>query len=324
MRNPLATQGDQRLAAWQVPRVRVAGHEFELFTESSSLIASMVSDIQTARARVWMETYIFLADAAGKAAAKRSLPLLFEEGFSAKILLLPEKDDPDSYLRRQGGAAFDKMLSQARSVIDFIFAVSGKDKTETVRETLGIISAAGFLPIAILAGMILSVGYSGYAYLRGDDDEKESPAPAWREFAIPVLAILGLGVAGYLAYIETQAVQAVCGPVGDCNAVQSSRYAKLFGVLTIGIVGLGGYILILGAWIGGRMKAGRFKGTASLAIFAMAFLGTLFSLYLTYLEPFVIRAVCIWCLSSAVIITLVLVLSVKPALHLSSKWSAKE
>ena len=41
----------------------------------------------------------------------------------------------------------------------------------------------------------------------------------------------------------------------------------------------------------------------------------LFSLYLTYLEPFVIRAVCIWCLTSAVIITLLLLLSIDPALQ---------
>ena len=47
----------------------------------------------------------------------------------------------------------------------------------------------------------------------------------------------------------------------------------------------------------------------------MALFGVLFSLYLTYLEPFVIRAVCIWCLTSAVIITLLMLLSLEPALH---------
>jgi uncharacterized membrane protein len=47
----------------------------------------------------------------------------------------------------------------------------------------------------------------------------------------------------------------------------------------------------------------------------MAFFGTLFSLYLTYLEPFVIKAVCMWCLSSAAIITLLLLLNVGPAVQ---------
>ena len=46
--------------------------------------------------------------------------------------------------------------------------------------------------------------------------------------------------AGYLTYVETQLVQAVCGPVGDCNAVQSSSYARLFGVLPVGVLGASG------------------------------------------------------------------------------------
>jgi uncharacterized membrane protein len=43
-------------------------------------------------------------------------------------------------------------------------------------------------------------------------------------------------------------------------------------------------------------------------------LGVLFSVYLTYLELFVIRAVCMWCLTSAVIITLLMLLAMPPAL----------
>jgi uncharacterized membrane protein len=53
-------------------------------------------------------------------------------------------------------------------------------------------------------------------------------------------------------------------------------------------------------------------------MFGMAVFGVLYSFYLTYLELFVIRAVCIWCLSSAAIITLLMLLSLGPA----SKWLA--
>jgi uncharacterized membrane protein len=56
------------------------------------------------------------------------------------------------------------------------------------------------------------------------------------EWPIPVLCLIGLGLAGYLTYVETTQVQAVCGPVGDCNTVQQSEYARLFGVLPIGII----------------------------------------------------------------------------------------
>ncbi|MCL6642934.1 MAG: permease [Candidatus Bipolaricaulota bacterium] len=53
----------------------------------------------------------------------------------------------------------------------------------------------------------------------------------WRDGLLIVLSGLGMAIAGYLAYVETQAVATFCDPVGDCNIVQSSSYGKLFGVL---------------------------------------------------------------------------------------------
>ncbi|RMF04574.1 MAG: vitamin K epoxide reductase [Chloroflexi bacterium] len=171
------------------------------------------------------------------------------------------------------------------------------------------------LAIGIMAGMVVALAYVGVITVRGFDNTAAYPAAAWFDAVIPVLAIIGLGVAVYLAYVETQAVAAVCGPVGDCNAVQASPYAKLFGILPVGVLGVLGYAAILAAWVWGRFGSGRLAGYVSLAIFGMALFGTLFSLYLTYLEPFVIGAVCIWCLTSAVIITLLMLFSFKPALR---------
>lgn len=168
------------------------------------------------------------------------------------------------------------------------------------------------LAIAILIGMIAAVVYSIIRVLRGlgrEETAGETSSSRWRELAVLLLALAGLGVAGYLTFIENQGIAAVCGPVGDCNSVQSSPYAYLFGVLPVGLLGLIGYLGILGAWIVGERLYPRWKAFAWLAIFGMALFGTAFSIYLTYLEPFVINAVCIWCLSSAVIITLILVLS---------------
>jgi uncharacterized membrane protein len=171
------------------------------------------------------------------------------------------------------------------------------------------------LAIGIMAGMVVALAYVGAVAVQGFNHTSARPAPAWLEEAIPPLAVLGLGVAIYLAYVETQAVAAVCGPVGDCNAVQASPYAKLFGVLPVGVLGAIGYVAILAAWLWGRFGAGRLADYAPLAVFGIALFGTLFSLYLTYLEPFVIGAVCIWCLTSAVIITLLMLFSFKPALQ---------
>ena len=138
--------------------------------------------------------------------------------------------------------------------------------------------------------------------------------PGGRVF-IPILAVVGLGVALYLTYVETQNVAAICGPVGDCNAVQASPFAKLFGFLPVGVLGALGYIAILVSWILERRSEGMLGRLSPLAIFGMALFGVLFSIYLTYLELSIIRAVCIWCLTSAVIMSLVLALSVGPAVE---------
>ncbi len=138
--------------------------------------------------------------------------------------------------------------------------------------------------------------------------------PGWATYAIPVLSVFGLAVAAYLAYVETRQVAAVCGPVGDCNTVQSSPYARLFGVLPVGLVGALGYVLILALWGYGRISRGALADLAPLGIFGCALFGVLFSGYLTYLELAVILAVCLWCLTSAVVMALLLVLSAGPAL----------
>jgi uncharacterized membrane protein len=127
--------------------------------------------------------------------------------------------------------------------------------------------------------------------------------------AIPLVAALGVAVAGYLTYIETTGASAVCGPVGDCNAVQQSEHAVLFGILPVGLLGLLGYLVIIAAWLVAGSARSRAAEWAAVALVATALVGTVFSIYLTFLEPFVIGATCAWCLTSAVLITLLLWLS---------------
>jgi uncharacterized membrane protein/thiol-disulfide isomerase/thioredoxin len=176
-------------------------------------------------------------------------------------------------------------------------------KERLVRDPL-----ANSLAIVVLFGMLLMIAGSFHRIrLRVSLTQPVRPS-SW----IPVLSLVGIAVAGYLAYVETAQVEAVCGPVGDCNTVQQSEYARLFGVLPIGILGLAGYIAILVAWLLGRHGPKRFLPTASLALVGMSLFGVLFSIYLTFLEPFVIGATCAWCLTSAVIITLLFWLSLPP------------
>lgn len=175
-------------------------------------------------------------------------------------------------------------------------------------------SISGYgLALALMALMVVALLIAGLAIFLGKRPSGRTNLALRANQLVPWLAVAGMFVAGYLAYVETLAVPAICGPVGDCNAVQQSEYAKLFGILPIGVLGLGGYALLLGLWFweqrGGEQAARR----AALLIFGLATAGTLFSLYLTYLEPFVIGAVCMWCLSSAVIITLLMLASLGPA-----------
>jgi len=134
----------------------------------------------------------------------------------------------------------------------------------------------------------------------------------WLDIVIPVLSVIGLGASIYLTYVEISHARALCGPVGDCNAVQSSPYAKLFGFFPIGLLGALGYIAILVTWLWRRFRSDALARISGPAMYGMALFGTLFSIYLTYLELFVIHAVCIWCLSSAVIITAIMLLNLPP------------
>ena len=111
------------------------------------------------------------------------------------------------------------------------------------------------------------------------------------------LIVIGLIVSGYLAYVETTQVTAVCGPVGECNVVQSSPYAQIMGI-PIAVLGLLFYLSVAGLWLLQRVE--NVRHLALMALVGLMIFGTLFSLYLTLLELLVIGAICMWCLTSAV------------------------
>ncbi|MGC8781905.1 MAG: vitamin K epoxide reductase family protein [Anaerolineae bacterium] len=175
----------------------------------------------------------------------------------------------------------------------------------------GRVSQGFELAIAVAILLALSAVYAVVAAVLVSIGRPAPVLPAWTDVLIPILCVLGLGVAGYLTFVETQNVQAVCGPVGDCNSVQTSPYARLFGVVPVGLLGLAGYVAIAAAWAARRWGRGALADYAAAAMIAMTLFGVLFSFYLTYIELAVIRAVCIWCLTSAVLMALLLVLAVR-------------
>ena len=66
--------------------------------------------------------------------------------------------------------------------------------------------------------------------------------------ATPILALLGAGISGYLAYVKLSATQAVCLGLGECEAVQNSPYSVILGI-PISILGLLTYLAIIAYWI---------------------------------------------------------------------------
>jgi uncharacterized membrane protein len=114
------------------------------------------------------------------------------------------------------------------------------------------------------------------------------------------LAVIGVGIAGYLTYVHYAGIAPVCAAGGGgCEKVQSSQWSELAGV-PVALIGLIGYLAIL-ATLAVRGE------TPALARVGMAAVGTGFSAYLTYRELFSIEAICQWCVASAILMTLLFI-----------------
>jgi uncharacterized membrane protein len=112
------------------------------------------------------------------------------------------------------------------------------------------------------------------------------------------LTVVGLGVAGYLTYVHYSGAAPICSIKGNpCSEVQKSRYSELAGV-PVALIGLIGYILILGSLLAREGERARFV-TMGLTLGGFGF-----SAYLTYRELFTLHKICEWCVSSAVILTI--------------------
>lgn len=129
-------------------------------------------------------------------------------------------------------------------------------------------------------------------------------SPRALRITLLVLTALGLVLASYLTYIHYAGIKPLCGRNGGgCEIVQTSQYSKLVGV-PVALIGLLGYIAILGSLLV------RESETSRLATVAFTVVGFGFSAYLTYRELFSIHHICEYCVSSAVIVTILMCLSV--------------
>ena len=111
------------------------------------------------------------------------------------------------------------------------------------------------------------------------------------------LALAGVGLAAYLTIVHYRESLLVCSGISDCETVQTSKYSEVAGI-PVALMGLLMFVAILGLSIA-RLVRPEIADLTTMIIFVLVAAGIGFYIYLTYLELFVINAVCQWCVASS-------------------------
>jgi uncharacterized membrane protein len=132
------------------------------------------------------------------------------------------------------------------------------------------------------------------------DEQRGSLAWLW---APVVFSGLGVLVSTYLSVKRFTGGSLVCTRWAECDVVNNSVYAKIYGV-PVAFIGFVGYLLLLGLALAALQAEGARQRRLLALSFVLALGGVGFSAYLTYIELYVIEAICVWCVISAILITL--------------------
>jgi uncharacterized membrane protein len=130
-----------------------------------------------------------------------------------------------------------------------------------------------------------------------------------KRMILATLALAGVFIALYLTLYKLGIIGELSCTVGSCETVNTSRWATFLG-LPVAAWGLGFYVLVFAVTLAGLQE--RFAGSLGPSRLLLILLGwgVLFSGWLTYLELFVIHAICIWCVTSAVLVLVMFVLGI--------------
>jgi uncharacterized membrane protein len=126
--------------------------------------------------------------------------------------------------------------------------------------------------------------------------------------SLMVLGLIGLVDSAYLAYIKLANATASCAGIGDCDAVNSSKYAEVAGI-PIALLGAGAYLTML-MLLFLEKRGGLWQEQSPLFMFVLTLIGVLYSAYLTYIEVAILYAICPYCVLSAVILVIMFGISV--------------
>jgi uncharacterized membrane protein len=128
-----------------------------------------------------------------------------------------------------------------------------------------------------------------------------------------LMSLFGLFVSAYLYLYKIGRIGTLACGTGGCETVQQSTWSRFLGV-EVALIGLIGYGLLFVVALA-SLQASSPRDWRARALTWLAAGGVLFTIYLTYIELFVIHAICRWCVGSAVIIVSVLVLALLGRRH---------
>jgi uncharacterized membrane protein len=124
-----------------------------------------------------------------------------------------------------------------------------------------------------------------------------------------IVSLLGLLDAGYLSYSKLKSIDLVCTKaIGDCNSVNASQWSTLAGI-PIAYLGMASFAALLFLTLFGK-KIKFITPTTDYLYFFITLIGFLFSAYLTYIEAFILKTFCQWCVVSALMMTILFSISV--------------
>lgn len=124
-----------------------------------------------------------------------------------------------------------------------------------------------------------------------------------------IAAIIGALDSTYLTWIKLSHNETSCAPgLGDCFTVNTSTYSEIYGI-PVAVFGLATYLTIIAILIY-EPRVNFLKENATLALFGISLIGVLYSIYLSYLEEFVLHAWCPYCILSAIVIIIIFIVSI--------------
>ena len=154
-----------------------------------------------------------------------------------------------------------------------------------------------------------------HADARSDSDVSASRRAIVFDVSTAVLALVGLADSVYLTAQDLAGRHVICMVTTGCDAVLMSRYAKLPGDIPLAALGALAYFTVFSL---ATLSATNYARTTTLLRIVVAAMFA-FSLWLLYLQAFVLRAFCSYCLLSAGVTTLLLVIQVARWLSVAEK-----